>query len=96
VILYVLYTAAARLSFLFLHFSENIWKILPGKQPAWTGLPRRAVRSDQPLLQQDLLRCGAAVNAGMPVVAVGGIRSEHAIAHIDNYLEIRNFFEAGV
>ena len=48
------------------------------------------------VFEDSLAGIGAAVNAGMPVVAVGGIRSEHAIAHIDNYLEIQNFFEAGV
>ena len=39
---------------------------------------------------------GAAVNAGMAVVAVGGIRSEHAIAHIDDFRDIRNFFASNL
>ena len=52
--------------------------------------------SDCIVFEDSLAGIGAAVNAGMPVVAVGGIRSEQAIAHIDNYLEIQNFFEAGV
>jgi hypothetical protein len=29
----------------------------------------------------------------MPVVAVGGIRSDYAIAHIDDFRQIRQLFE---
>lgn len=45
------------------------------------------------VFEDSLAGIGAAVNAGMPVVAVGGIRSEHAIAHIDDFQDIRKFFE---
>ena len=45
------------------------------------------------VFEDSLAGIGAAVNAGMPVVAVGGIRSEHAIAHIDDFRDIRKFFE---
>ena len=45
------------------------------------------------VFEDSLAGIGAAVNAGMPVVAVGGIRSEHAIAHIDDFRDIRQFFE---
>ena len=46
------------------------------------------------VFEDSLAGIGAAVNAGMPVVAVGGIRSEHAIAHIADFRDIRNFFQA--
>ena len=45
------------------------------------------------VFEDSLAGIGAAVNAGMHVVAVGGIRSEHAIAHIDDFRDIRKFFE---
>ena len=45
------------------------------------------------VFEDSLAGIGAAVNAGMHVVAVGGIRSEHAIAHIDDFRDIRQFFE---
>ena len=45
------------------------------------------------VFEDSLAGIGAAVNAGTHVVAVGGIRSEHAIAHIDDFRDIRKFFE---
>ena len=48
--------------------------------------------SDCIVFEDSLAGIQAAVNAGMPVVAVGGIRSEHAIAHIDDFRQIRDFF----
>ena len=48
------------------------------------------------VFEDSLAGIGAAVNAGMPVVAVGGIRSEHAIAHIDDFRDIRNFFASNL
>ena len=44
------------------------------------------------VFEDSLAGIGAAVNAGMPVVAVGGIRSEHAITHIDDFRNILDFF----
>ena len=44
------------------------------------------------VFEDSLAGIDAAVNAGMPVVAVGGIRSEKAILHIDDFRNIRNFF----
>lgn len=44
------------------------------------------------VFEDSLAGIEAAVNAGMPVVAVGGIRSENAIAHIQDFQDIRKFF----
>ena len=44
------------------------------------------------VFEDSLAGIEAAVNAGMPVVAVGGIRSEKAILHISDFQDIRNFF----
>lgn len=44
------------------------------------------------VFEDSLAGIQAAVNAGMPVVAVGGIHSEHAIAHIQDFRDILNFF----
>ena len=44
------------------------------------------------VFEDSLADIQAAVNAGMPVVAVGGIRSEHAILHIQDFRDIRNYF----
>ena len=44
------------------------------------------------VFEDSLAGIQAAVNAGMPVVAVGGIRSENAVLHIQDFREIRNFF----
>ena len=44
------------------------------------------------VFEDSLAGIEAAVNAGMPVVAVGGIRSEKAILHISDFRQIRNFF----
>ena len=44
------------------------------------------------VFEDSLAGIQAAVNAGMPVVAVGGIRSEHAILHIQDFRDIRNYF----
>ena len=48
------------------------------------------------VFEDSLAGIGAAVNAGMPVIAVGGIRSQHAIAHIDDYLQIRDYFTSTI
>ena len=45
------------------------------------------------VFEDSLAGIQAAVNAGMPVVAVGGIRSEKAIAHIADFKDIRAFFD---
>jgi beta-phosphoglucomutase len=44
------------------------------------------------VFEDSLAGIQAAVNAGMPVVAVGGIRSENAVLHIQDFRDIRNFF----
>lgn len=44
------------------------------------------------VFEDSLAGIEAAVNAGMPVVAVGGIRSDKAILHIQDFRDIRNFF----
>ena len=44
------------------------------------------------VFEDSLAGIGAAVNAGMPVVAVGGIRSEQAVLHIQDFRGIREFF----
>ena len=44
------------------------------------------------VFEDSLAGIQAAVNAGMPVVAVGGIRSDKAIAHIPDFSKIRDFF----
>lgn len=44
------------------------------------------------VFEDSLAGIDAAVNAGMPVIAVGGIRSEKAIAHIDDFRQILDFF----
>jgi len=44
------------------------------------------------VFEDSLAGIGAAVNAGMPVVAVGGIRSEKAVLHIQDFRDIRKFF----
>ena len=44
------------------------------------------------VFEDSLAGIQAAVNAGMPVVAVGGIRSDKAILHIQDFRDIRNFF----
>ena len=44
------------------------------------------------VFEDSLAGIEAAVNAGMPVVAVGGIRSEKAILHIQDFRDIRNYF----
>ena len=44
------------------------------------------------VFEDSLAGIGAAVNAGMPVVAVGGIRSEKAVLHIQDFRDIRNYF----
>lgn len=44
------------------------------------------------VFEDSLAGIQAAVNAGMRVVAVGGIRSEHAIAHIEDFTHIREYF----
>lgn len=48
--------------------------------------------SDCIVFEDSLAGIDAAVNAGMPVIAVGGIRSDKAIAHIDDFRDIRKFF----
>jgi len=48
--------------------------------------------SDCIVFEDSLAGIDAAVNAGMPVVAVGGIRSDKAIAHIADFTQIRDFF----
>ena len=44
------------------------------------------------VFEDSLAGIEAAVNAGMPVVAVGGIRSDKAVAHIQDFRDIRHFF----
>lgn len=44
------------------------------------------------VFEDSLAGIEAAVNAGMPVVAVGGIRSEKAILHIPDFRDIRKYF----
>lgn len=44
------------------------------------------------VFEDSLAGIEAAVNAGMPVVAVGGIRSDQAVLHISDFRDIRNFF----
>ena len=44
------------------------------------------------VFEDSLAGIEAAANAGMPVVAVGGIRSDKAILHIQDFRDIRNFF----
>ena len=44
------------------------------------------------VFEDSLAGIDAAVNAGMPVVAVGGIRSDKALLHIQDFRDIRNFF----
>ena len=44
------------------------------------------------VFEDSLAGIEAAVNAGMPVVAVGGIRSEKAILHIQDFRDIRKYF----
>ena len=44
------------------------------------------------VFEDSLAGIDAAINAGMRVVAVGGIRSEKAILHIQDFRDIRNFF----
>ena len=44
------------------------------------------------VFEDSLAGIQAAVNAGMPVVAVGGIRSDKAVLHIQDFRDIRNFF----
>ena len=44
------------------------------------------------VFEDSLAGIDAAVNAGMAVVAVGGIRSEKAILHIPDFRDIRKYF----
>ena len=44
------------------------------------------------VFEDSLAGIDAAVNAGMPVIAVGGIRSEKAIAHIEDFRQILDLF----
>ena len=44
------------------------------------------------IFEDSLAGIEAACNAGMPVVAVGGIRSDKAVLHIQDFRDIRNFF----
>ena len=48
--------------------------------------------SDCIVFEDSLAGIDAAVNAGMPVVAVGGIRSDKAVLHISDFRDIRSFF----
>lgn len=48
--------------------------------------------SDCIVFEDSLAGIEAAVNAGMPVIAVGGIRSDKAVAHIQDFQNIRKFF----
>ena len=48
--------------------------------------------SDCIVFEDSLAGIEAACNAGMPVVAVGGIQSQKAVLHIQDFREIRNFF----
>lgn len=45
------------------------------------------------VFEDSLAGIDAAVNAGMPVVAVGGIRSDKAVLHIPDFRDIRKFFD---
>ena len=44
------------------------------------------------VFEDSLAGIDAAVNAGMPVIAVGGIRSEKAVAHISDFQQIQTLF----
>lgn len=44
------------------------------------------------VFEDSLAGIEAACNAGMPVVAVGGIRSEKAVLHIQDFQQIRDYF----
>lgn len=44
------------------------------------------------VFEDSLAGIEAACNAGMPVVAVGGIRSDKAVLHIQDFQQIRDFF----
>ena len=44
------------------------------------------------VFEDSLAGIEAACNAGMPVVAVGGIRSDKAMAHIDNFRQLGQYF----
>ena len=44
------------------------------------------------MFEDSLAGIGGAVNAQMPVVAVGGIQSRDAIAHIQDFSHIRDYF----
>ena len=48
--------------------------------------------SDCIVFEDSLAGIDAAVNADMPVVAVGGIRSEKAVLHIPDFQDIRSWF----
>ena len=45
------------------------------------------------VFEDSLAGIDAACNAGMPVVAVGGIRSEKAVLHIQDFRDIRKYFD---
>jgi len=45
------------------------------------------------VFEDSLAGIEAACNAGMPVIAVGGIRSEKALAHIQDFRQIGQFFQ---
>ncbi len=49
--------------------------------------------SDCIVFEDSLAGIEAAANAGMPVVAVGGIRSDKAVLHIADFSQIRDYFE---
>ena len=44
------------------------------------------------VFEDSLAGIDAAINAGMQVVAVGGIRSEKAVLHIPHFQNIREYF----
>ena len=44
------------------------------------------------VFEDSLAGIDAARNAGMPVVAVGGIRSDKAVLHIQDFQQIRDYF----
>ena len=46
------------------------------------------------VFEDSLAGIKAAANAGMPVIAVGGIRSETAVAHIDDFRQIFDLFHS--
>lgn len=46
------------------------------------------------VFEDSLAGIEAAANAGMPVIAVGGIRSETAVAHIDDFRQIFDLFHS--